>query len=195
MTASSTTDSNRLVEELPVSYLCVGRKLQEKPYEAIHPLDLSQSLTQQMALRPPPFVAQDTLFQYYSILQGHCNIPVLQVQSIELFSSSSAPSSVPSAGCGVNAQPQQLPSAQQVVSSSSMGMGGGGGGVLGSAPSSNYGQVSSGGDGESYRLAQIRQNERHVNSKSARVCSYFNTREGCRRGPNCPFIHNAGIIL
>jgi hypothetical protein len=185
--STSAADVNRLVEELPVSYLCVARKLQERPYEAIHPSDLAHSLTQQMALRPPPFVAQDTLFQYYSILQGHCHIPQLHVQSIELFSSSSAPSSVPAAGCGVNGQP----------SSSSLA----GAGILGTAPSAaNYpivhgGGGSAGGDGESYRLAQIRQNERHVNSKSARVCSYFNTREGCRRGPNCPFIHNAGIIL
>ncbi|ESL08656.1 hypothetical protein TRSC58_03638 [Trypanosoma rangeli SC58] len=43
---------------------------------------------------------------------------------------------------------------------------------------------------EDYRLSQIRRNERHVNNALyGRVCAFFNTREGCRRGPYCNFLH------
>ena len=55
------------------------------------------------------------------------------------------------------------------------------GGVLGVLPSPSQSM-------EDFRLNQIRLNERHQNMKN-RVCSYFTTREGCRRGGSCPFIH------
>ncbi|ORC86882.1 uncharacterized protein TM35_000251780 [Trypanosoma theileri] len=43
---------------------------------------------------------------------------------------------------------------------------------------------------EDYRLSQIRRNERHVNNAMyGKVCAFFNTREGCRRGPYCNFLH------
>ncbi|RNF07386.1 uncharacterized protein Tco025E_07378 [Trypanosoma conorhini] len=43
---------------------------------------------------------------------------------------------------------------------------------------------------EDYRLSQIRRNERHVNNALyGKVCAFFNTREGCRRGPYCNFLH------
>ncbi|EAN90716.1 hypothetical protein C3747_66g103 [Trypanosoma cruzi] len=43
---------------------------------------------------------------------------------------------------------------------------------------------------EDYRLSQIRRNERHVNNALyGKVCAFFNTREGCRRGPYCHFLH------
>lgn len=43
---------------------------------------------------------------------------------------------------------------------------------------------------EDYRLSQIRRNERHVNNAVyGKVCAFFNTREGCRRGPYCNYLH------
>lgn len=186
--AASSAD-NRMVQELPVSFLCVSRKLQERPYEPLHPADISQAVVQQMSLRPAPYVAQDTLFEFYSIIQGHCNVPTLQVGTIDLLSASPTSAGVPAPGCGANALAST-------------------GAILGPCPSSSGTGTTPllGGEGgvnavggtdaaESYRLAQIRQNERHVNSKGARICSYFNTREGCRRGPNCPFIHISGTVM
>nr|CCC92160.1 unnamed protein product [Trypanosoma congolense IL3000] len=41
-----------------------------------------------------------------------------------------------------------------------------------------------------YRVLIIRRNERHVNNATyGRVCTFFLTREGCRRGRYCNFLH------
>ena len=64
-------------------------------------------------------------------------------------------------------------------------------GSRGPGPHSHHSNTvtsNSAGSGEDYRLQMIRQNERHVNSKQ-KICSFFNTREGCRRGASCGFLH------
>lgn len=45
---------------------------------------------------------------------------------------------------------------------------------------------------EDYRLSQIKRNVRHVDNRYyRRTCAYYNTREGCRKGANCEYLHAA----
>lgn len=147
------------MEEVPVSLLCVTRKLQEKPYEPLHPQEVQQAIGQQMSLRPPPYVAQDQLFEFYAILSGHCNTKPMDNATpfvADLLTMAPGPAAAPSHSASVGVLP---------------------------APPSDLASV------QDFRLQQIRHNERHVGSKGSRLCSYFNTREGCRRGASCPYAH------
>lgn len=156
---------NRLVEEMPVSFLCVSRKLQERPYEPLTSQSVSHAVAQQHTFRPPVYIAQETLQEFYRVIQGKCGVSKAAPGTTAVINGESEPFGAPvQAAAGVS-----FPAP-----------------IAGGPPSSSTSI-------QDYRLAQIRNSERHqkpaVTSGGVRICSYLNTREGCRRGSACPYLH------
>jgi hypothetical protein len=148
------------IEAMPPSFLCVTRKLQERPYEALSARKVSQAMTQQMHLRPPPHAAKQAVVDFYTAINGHCGVYVPQPESMDLVTYQSYQ------------QKQLVPPTMTVPAP-----------VLGdSSPFNAAGSLAA---MEDFRLQQIRQNEQ----QSKRGCHYFTTKEGCRRGALCPYQH------
>ena len=168
-------DTNRVIEGMPASFLCIVRKVQDRPYEPLTARKVQQASSQQAHLRPPPHVSKQAFNDFYTAINGYCGVSHPAPESMDMIT---------------------YQSYQQKMQQQQQHQGGaytGGGGVL-AAPAGGDSslmappQLSSAEAIEDFRLQQIRQNEKHVTHKG-RICSYFHTKDGCRRGFACQFLH------
>lgn len=160
---------NRFLEE-PPSFACLTRKLHSS-YEPLASSEFQMVQNQQMTLRPPPYVAYDALTDFYLLMQGQCGIGPFDPNT---FKEKAAPSGAQSAASEalraplLGAAPQPSPSAP--------------GGLFPTPPpNASVSPVE-------YRQQQMMQNQQSQ-ARGGRTCSYFNSREGCRRGLQCPYLH------
>lgn len=188
---ATTRSPGTLLDAMPPAFLCVTRKLQDRPYEALPPRKLAQASAQQAHLRPPPHVAKQALVELYAALGGHCGVrPVAPGGPMELVTYQSYQQrqlAAGSAGSGgvLGSVPHPAVGGGPVAGAS-----GGLTVAVGGSASPVVPLPAEGGAGvlsalEDFRLQQIRQNE----NQSKRVCHYFQTREGCRRGAACVYQH------
>ncbi|KAH8607827.1 hypothetical protein ERJ75_001321600 [Trypanosoma vivax] len=162
--------TNYVVEHAPPSAVCLVRKIQSSPYQAL-PLEqlLSVTVPNVFSLRPPPHVAHQAVMDFYFAVNGHCGVECYDPSSIELSGAGTphAPG-VPAVASAARTQQQ----------------------LSGPALGAPVPRPTAAASSEDYRLSQIRRNERHVNNATyGKVCVFFQTREGCRRGPYCNFLH------
>ncbi|CBH13433.1 hypothetical protein, conserved [Trypanosoma brucei gambiense DAL972] len=208
---------NYIVEHAAPSAVCLVRKIQNSPYQPLSSEKvLSVATPNVLSLRPPTHVAHQALMEFYSAINGHCGVNCPDPFSIELQVASgrprdanaegrmrecplphnSATGTTPPYGCAGGTASSSLPHAPP-----SQGIGVVAGGrnsahqqnmatPLPSPAGSPLLPTSAASSSEDYRLSQIRRNERHVgNATYGRVCTFFLTREGCRRGKYCNFLH------
>ncbi|CCW71389.1 unnamed protein product [Phytomonas sp. Hart1] len=190
---------NYIVERAAPSKLCQMRHVQPRPYTPLYP-DLIARVTQSndYTLRPPPYVVQQTLMEFYRVCNGHYGIHCEVPSSMELLTMQGYHGNTSPSGGGA---PQGAPS------SSSPGLAActtrsGITGVPNKLVAGARDGRRDGNDEETlrandftkvlddYRITQLRRNAQHQDTYNGRrLCMYFNTREGCRRGPYCEFLH------
>lgn len=165
---------------------------QRGPYHPL-PLRAAVQMLQLRALsqRPPSYVSEQEVMDFYRLLGGR-------------YHTSSSP-----------LLPSYLPSSSSTVGPAlSLQNGGFGSSMAGAvteshmspSPLPQYGSFSSSGapvfhrpltsplphtpSTEDYRIAEMKKNARHIdNHVLHKVCLHYNTKEGCRRGEHCRFLH------
>ncbi|CCW63590.1 unnamed protein product [Phytomonas sp. EM1] len=191
---------NYIVERAAPSKLCQMRHVQPRPYTPLYP-DIIARVTQSndYTLRPPPYVVQQTLMEFYRVCNGHygihCEIPssmeLLTMQGYHYNASQSsggslqgvaaASSSPPSLSVFTRASTSAMPNRLVVTAKDGK-------------RDTNDEEAIKANDFtkvlDDYRITQLRRNAQHQDTYNGRrLCMYFNTREGCRRGPYCEFLH------
>lgn len=135
------------------------------------------------SLRPQSHISEQVLMDFYRLVGGSYNTPAPNPSHIPMSSSS----------------------VEDAVAGTTPGHGG-----SSSAASSSSGPSSSAGSAavaaaaamaagtDAFRLSQMKKNSRHIdNHFYHRVCSFYQTREGCRRGVHCEYLHiekNGSVI-
>ncbi|CCD12250.1 unnamed protein product [Trypanosoma congolense IL3000] len=176
---------NYVVEHAAPSAVCLVRKIQASPYQAL-PLDkvLAVTVPNLLSLRPPTHIAHQALMEFYAAMDGHCGVSCPDPSSVDL----QLPAS-PTTNSSKERSPRE-PSGQIVSAACDGGTGQLQHGLPVGPLAATIQQSPVLSGAEDYRLSQIRRNERHVNNATyGRVCTFFLTREGCRRGRYCNFLH------
>ena len=162
------TDESFLMHD--ASLMCVFQRFQQQPYQPLDSRDIRHATSQQNGFKVPFHVSRDTIASLYSAINHNCGVETEETNG----------SSVRFYTRGLAAD-EATPHAQQAISSNY-------------ADFSSVSALPSGGgppagDGGDWRVRQIRQNERGGSGRS-KICHYFLSKEGCRRGAACPYQHS-----
>lgn len=162
------SSSGRRLDDASVGFLYVARQFQDRPYQPITSRKLSQAFADERRLRAPPHLVQKTFTDFYNAVNGKYGIEVedpLQLQT--------------------SYYTRKRPREDDFKMNRAVG-----GGTAASAESVNnasVGESKMAQDLQDLRRMQLKRNQ--AASHAPKVCQYYNTREGCRRGINCPHVH------
>lgn len=183
---------NALTDRFAPSALFLARKADPAPYV---PLTVSAIQTHvqpaDYGLRPPAHHSQQAVLDFYRACRGRYGVSV-NFEKTTTQSSGGASGVADSATVGGGGGGASSGFVLLTLGSHAKG-GRGLGSHKGAASSASRGggaPVSSlvGADQnvEDFRIAQLRRNIKHVDTQ---LCMFFNTKEGCRRGEQCEFLH------
>lgn len=186
---------NYIIERASPAMLCLVRRAQPRPYMPLPTEVISHRVQpQEYSIRPPPYVSQQAVMEFYRVCHGHYNINCENPSAIDLITLGAhahGGKGLSYRRSHIEQQLQQHQGQQQQDTKGAGGTGGVGRSTATASASSGYGEVHDFPQAvEDYRLSQLRKNTQHVDSyPSSRVCNFYNTREGCRRGAYCEFLH------
>lgn len=199
---------NYIVERTSPAMLCNLRLAAAKPYTPLPNEYIAKvAQPQDYSLRPMPFVSHQSVIDFYRGINGHYGVQVDNPRGIQLVTLGSyahggkglayrqqlhqqqlqkhhRPGTT-SASSATTASPGLAPDVHAVTPSSSSPS------ARREGESEEVGGASdTANDTNDYRLSQFHRNAQHVdNAVYGRICLFYNTREGCRRGPYCEYLH------
>ncbi len=162
----------------PVGLLFTTRQLQDSPYEPLSNRRLNQALTTHHKYRPMAHVVQKLLVEFYSKMNGRYGIHVDDPSAI-----------VSTAVTRSKRFREGAEAAQQAPVQPSLEFGSGVGDNSGVSTASGAG-VADQEQLKQFRLQQLRRaTAAAATASSSKPCQHYLSREGCRRGLQCPFSH------
>lgn len=207
--------ANYIVDHAAPAMLYLLRRAESQPYTPLSAdTILHAAHPQNYDLRPPPHVSQQATMDFYRAVRGHYGVPEEGARAAEAAAAADTVKDMivssralqkdrshtnTSASRGVSAIAVPVRPAVHLDASHATVHGSTGTPAVRTAASSEV--ASHAGDKGSatnsftqkvddYRLSQIRQNAQHTdNAQGSRICNYYNTPRGCRRGQSCEFLH------
>lgn len=191
-TSSGARRVNYITKHASPAMMCLLRKAQPSPYVPL-PTEVIQQAAQPLdySLRPPPHVSHQAVMDFYAAINGHCGVHCESPRALELITLGAHAHGGRGLAYRKQLHQEQLAQHQRGPTDAT------------GAPLHNqqqpYPPVTTmaavdkskfAKEVEDYRLTQFRRNAQHVDSSVfGRVCNFYNTREGCRRGATCEFVH------
>lgn len=203
---------NYIIEASTPAMLCLVRGAQSKPYTPLSSNEISEAVQpHDLSLRPSPYIAHQALLDFYKICDGYYGVESEEVdlQQLTVGSHSKGHQGGAAVVAGLASASGSSSAALLAPSfSAAAAAAAAAPPVPAMPPLPSPDDPSIAEKLNDYRIAQLRRNAVHVDSKvyhankananaasaaaasgGAGVCHFYRTPGGCHRGAQCPFLH------